>query len=152
MRLLCTHADCCVFISSRCSHCRALHPTWETLAKVMATVAEKIVDERDHEYSDEEYEHAKKVELPVMIAKIDCVTHQEFCRKQMIMAYPTLRLFVDGERWPGGDYRGHRTVVDMADFLQQVEDTHKTEQQSDKNKNVQLAHRGTSRHYVAEPQ
>lgn len=110
----------------------------------MTNVAENIVNARDHDYSEEEYEHAKKVELPVMVAKVDCVTHQEFCRKQQIMAYPTLRLFVDGERWRGGDYRGHRTVLDMADYLQKVEDSHKTELQSDREMTVERVHKGTS--------
>lgn len=132
---------CTIFY--RCSHCRDLHPTWETLAELMTDVAEDIVDQSDHDYSKEEYEHARKLELPVMVAKVDCVTHGDFCRSQSIMAYPTLRLFVDGERWTGGDYRGHRTVLDMADYLQQVEDKHKTDAQNDKEKNVQLAHRGT---------
>jgi thioredoxin domain-containing protein 5 len=132
-----------VVVVARCSHCRDLHPTWETLAEVMTAVAESLVDSRQHEYSEEEYEHAKKVELPVMVAKIDCVQHQDFCRKQNIMAYPTLRLFVDGERWKGGDYRGHRTVADMADYLSQVEDAHKTEINSSKEKNVELAHIGS---------
>jgi len=131
------------FYASWCSHCRALHPTWETLAEIMTDVAEDIVNARQHDYSDEELEHAKRVELPVMVAKVDCVNHGDFCRRQGIRAYPTLRLFVDGVPWKGGDYRGHRTVVDMADYLQQVEDAHKTEIESDKDKTVELAHRGT---------
>jgi hypothetical protein len=68
----------------------------------MTLVAEHIVDDAaPHNYTDEEYEHATRVALPVMIAKADCVTHQAFCSKQNIMAYPTLRLFVDGNRWKG---------------------------------------------------
>lgn len=130
------------FYASWCSHCRDLAPTWETLAEMMTDVAENIVNQRRHEYSDEELEHAKKVELPVMIAKVDCVSHPDLCVAQEIRAYPTLRLFVDGERWKGGDYRGHRTLVEMADWLQQVEDAHKTEIESDKDKNVQLVHKG----------
>lgn len=134
--------------SCRCSHCRDLHPTWETLAELMTDVAEHIIlskedAENAHTYNEEEYGHAIKVELPVMVAKVDCVQHQQFCRSQMIMAYPTLRLFVDGERWRGGDYRGHRTVVDMADYLKQVEDLHKTDTNSNKAKNVELVHLGT---------
>jgi Thioredoxin len=109
----------------------------------MTDVAENIMEPHAHKYNEEDYEHAKKVALPVMVAKIDCVTHHEFCRQNMIMAYPTLRLFVDGERWPGGDYRGHRTVVAMADYLAQVEDTHKTEKGSDAAKTVERAHQGT---------
>jgi hypothetical protein len=108
-------------------------------------VAEHLVDQHDHDYSDEEYEHAKNIQLPVMVAKIDCVIHKDVCAKQHIMAYPTLRLFVEGERWRAGDYRIDRTVVAMADWLQQIEDTHKTELESDENKNVQLVHEGEYR-------
>lgn len=110
----------------------------------MSDVAEELVDEHEHEYSDEEYEHARKVQLPVMIAKVDCVDNHVLCSQQNVMAYPTLRLFVDGKPWRAGDYRGHRTVVEMADWLQQIEDTHKTEMDSESSKNVQLAHRGKS--------
>jgi len=108
----------------------------------MMDVAEDLVEEHDREYSDEEYEHAKRVEMPVMIAKVDCVLHKELCQHQGIMAYPTLRLFVDGERWKGGDYRFDRTVISMADYLRQIEDTHKNELGIEKDKNVQLAHDG----------
>jgi len=115
------------FYASWCSHCRDLAPTWEVLAEVMTDVAESAVDDHDHDYSEEEYDEAVKVELPVMIGKIDCVVHKELCHKQMIMAYPTLRLFIDGEVWRGGDYRGHRTVTEMAHWLTQVEEIYKKE-------------------------
>lgn len=112
----------------------------ETLAEVMTDVAAHIVDQLDHDYSVEELAHAKKVELPVMIAKVDCVQHKDVCMTQRLMAYPTLRLFVDGEPWQGGDYRGHRTVAEMADWLQQVEDKHKEDLGDETKRNVQLAH------------
>jgi thiol-disulfide isomerase/thioredoxin len=130
------------FFASWCSHCIQLAPTWETLAEIMTDVAEHLVDEHDHEYSDEDYEHAKKVELPVMVAKVDCVLHKEVCASERILAYPTLKLFVDGKPWRAGEYRGDRTVAAMADWLQQIEDTHKTELESDEAKTVQLAHGG----------
>ena len=114
----------------------------------MTDVAEQIVDAKDHSYNEEEYAHAVKVQLPVMVGKVDCVIHSDFCRKQSIMAYPTLRLFVDGIRWRGGDYRGHRTVGEMADYLKQVEDLHKTDTKSDKAKNVELVHRGMCCDYI----
>jgi len=105
----------------------------------MTDVAEDL--HRDHEYTEEELEHAKKVKLPVMVAKIDCVNHRALCMDEQIMAYPTLRLFVDGKRWRGGDYRGHRTLVELTDWLQQVEDAHKTElERDDADKNVKLVH------------
>ena len=77
-----------------------------------------------------------------MIAKVDCVDHAALCRQQGIMAYPTLRLFVDGERWRAGDYRGDRTIIQMTDYLRQIEDTHKSELEKDGQMNVELAHKG----------
>jgi hypothetical protein len=38
----------------------------------MSDVAENIVNSTAHDYNEEELEHAKMVELPVMIAKVDC--------------------------------------------------------------------------------
>lgn len=107
----------------------------------MADVAVKRVEAHEHEYSDEEYEHAKKVELPVLVAKVDCVDHKELCRKENIRAYPTLLLFIDGERWHGGGYRGSRTVTAMTDWLRQVEDAHK-EEMADAPRNIESAHSG----------
>jgi len=115
------------FFASWCSHCRDLAPTWETLAEIMDTAASRIVDKdieqanRDVDWTDEEYEHAIKVALPVMIAKVDCVLHPVLCSQQNIMAYPTLKLFVDGEQH-GADYRGHRTIIDFTDYLATVEE------------------------------
>jgi len=63
------------------------------------------------------------VELPVFIAKVDCVDHQELCTEQGIQGYPTLKFFVDGEF--KGDYRGHRTVVELAHFIEEMEKEHK---------------------------
>ena len=89
----------------------------------MVDVAEVKVEASPHAhtYSDEDFAEAVKVELPVMIAKVDCVIQKDLCRAQSIMAYPTLRLFIDGEPWQGGDYRGHRTVVEFTHWLQSVE-------------------------------
>ena len=116
----------------------------------MTDVAEDILHSKDdgRDYTEEDYEHAKKVHLPVMVAKIDCVSHKALCMQQGIMGYPTLRLFVNGERWKGGDYRGDRTVVKMTDWLQQVEDAHKSELENAGEKNVALAHKSTLLTYV----
>lgn len=118
------------FFAGWCSHCRDLAPTWETLAEVMTEVAEGRVEENfrddphmDHEYSDEEYKAAVDVELPVLIGKVDCVDHHDLCMTRGIRAYPTLKFFVDGEE--KGDYRGHRTVVEMAHFIEEMEKQHK---------------------------
>ena len=113
------------FYATWCSHCKALAPRWETLAEVMDDAAASNIDGKRDDYSPEEFQAAQMVELPVVIAKIDCVTHTDVCnRGQNVRAYPTLRLFVDGEPWRGGDYRGHRTVIEMVEWLQSVEAMH----------------------------
>lgn len=110
------------FYANWCGHCRQLAPTWETLAEVMTTVGERVAgnQHRAHNYSESELEHAKKVAQPVFVAKIDCVHHPKFCRDHFLMAYPTLRLFIDGNKWKQ-DYNGHRTVSEMVDWLRDTE-------------------------------
>lgn len=118
------------FFASWCSHCRDLAPTWETLAEVMYEVAESRVEDhmeknsqQEHEYSDEDYQAAVAVELPILIGKVDCVEHHDLCMQNEIRAYPTLKFFVDGE--VKGDYKGHRTVVELAHFIEAMEKEHK---------------------------
>lgn len=94
-------------------------PTWETLAEVMLDAAESNLHKND--YSDEEYESAKKVQMPVLIGKVDCVNHHDLCMTQGIMGYPTLRLFINAD--PYGDYFGHRTVLGLTQFLAIAEST-----------------------------
>lgn len=115
------------FYASWCSHCRDLAPTWETLAEVMTDAAmykvDGEIDEHHHDYTDDEYEEAVKLALPVFIGKIDCVLHPDFCSKSNIRAYPTLRLYVHGEQ--KADYRGHRTVIEMTNWLTGMEEQHR---------------------------
>lgn len=92
------------------------------------------------DFTEEEYDHAVKVSLPVMVAKVDCVENESVCRHQGIRAYPTLRLFVDGERWRAGDYRGDRTIIAMTDWLRGIEDTHKSETEKNVEHHVEKAH------------
>jgi len=115
------------FFANWCSHCRDLAPTWETLAEVMLEVAEDRVDEglhyQNHIHSEEEFQAAVRVELPVLIGKVDCVHHGELCSGYEIRAYPTLKFFVDGEE--KADFSGHRTVVELAHFIEEMEKRHK---------------------------
>jgi hypothetical protein len=104
----------------------------------MDAAASQIVDEemeeqgievgdKDHHWSVEEYDHAVKLKLPVVIAKVDCVTNEAFCMKQNIRAYPTLRLFVNGHAYGSGDYLGHRTIIDFTDYLATMEKNYMSE-------------------------
>jgi hypothetical protein len=129
----------CLELFFRCSHCRDLAPTWEKLAELMADVGEQVGKLHPDDYTDSDFEAAKKVQLPVMIAKVDCVIHKDVCNDQEdIRAYPTLRLFVDGEPWSGGDYRGHRTLLEMVEWLYFVEEQLTTDENE---RQLHLAHK-----------
>jgi hypothetical protein len=101
-------------------------PTWETLAEIMFDTTERYYDDRKDKYTEEQIDHAKRVERPVVIAKVDCVDHHELCMEQGIRAYPTLRLFVEGKRYEKGDYNGDRKIIDFIDWLTAVELEHKS--------------------------
>jgi thiol-disulfide isomerase/thioredoxin len=103
------------FYASWCNHCRDLAPTWEALAELMLDASHKLGNQHPDDITPEDYQAAEKV-LPVMVAKIDCVDHHDLCIQQEIRAYPTLRLFVDGEKYKDGDYRGHRNLLNMVRF------------------------------------
>jgi len=110
------------FYASWCSHCRDLAPTWEALAEVMLDTGEHLGKLHHEDYDSEDYDAAEKVRLPVMVGKVDCVLHGIVCKTHAIRAYPTLQLFHNGEPWLGGEYRGHRTVMSMVEWLYFVEE------------------------------
>ena len=132
------------FYASWCSHCRDLAPTWEALAEVMVDASEKLGNRHPNHFTDGELEEASKVEVPVMIGKVDCVLEKELCnQQQQIRAYPTLRLFVDGEFHQ--DYRGHRTILEMVEWLFHIEENHKSHL-TEEQRQLHAAHQGTSRY------
>ena len=53
---------------------------------------------------------------------MDCVEQSTLCQQHDIRAYPTLRLFVNGEPFDDGEYKGHRTVLDMIQYLKMAEE------------------------------
>ena len=139
------------FYASWCSHCRDLAPTWEVLAEVMVDAGSSgATDHALHpdDYNDEEFQKAKALKMPVVIAKIDCVTHPQVCNQgQGIRGYPTLRLFADGMH--AGDYQGHRTVQEMVEWLYFAEEKHKkllddNNPENERFLTLHTAHAGTS--------
>ncbi len=54
----------------RCSHCRALAPTWEVLAKVMYDASDESEEDAGDEYGEQEFRVAEALDVPVVIAKV----------------------------------------------------------------------------------
>lgn len=82
------------FFAPWCSFCQQLHTTWEALAEE--------VENRD---------------IPVAIAQVDCVAHDDLCRKLDVQAFPTLRFYRHGEQVNQGEYRFDRTLNALLDFI-----------------------------------
>lgn len=129
------------FFASWCSHCRDLAPTWEALAELMVDAGERLGNQHPDIATEKDYDEATKIELPVAVAKVDCVKNRFLCIQNQIRAYPTLRLFVDGKPWKGGDYQGHRTLLDMVEWLYHVEMEHK-ENMDERERRLHAAHTG----------
>lgn len=75
-----------------CVWCQKLHPTWEQLAR-----------------------DVKGAGMPVGIGKIDCVKEANLCRKNKVMAFPTLRWFHNAQA-VAPDYKMDRTVAALMGF------------------------------------
>jgi len=106
------------FYAAWCSHCQTLLPTWESFAELMNDVAAEKIEAMAEEHGTDEKD--MKIKFPVLIAKVDCVENPDFCNKQEIRAYPTLRLFVDGKRY-GADYHDDRTIEALTNYLATIE-------------------------------
>ena len=75
-----------------CVWCQRLAPTWEKFAQ-----------------------EVKKENMPIGVGKIDCMAQANLCRKQKVMAFPTLRWFQSGEAVTP-DYKMDRTVDALVGF------------------------------------
>lgn len=75
-----------------CVWCQRLAPTWEKFAQ-----------------------EVKKENMPIGVGKIDCMAQANLCRKQKVMAFPTLRWFQAGEPVTP-DYKMDRTVDALVGF------------------------------------
>lgn len=77
------------FFAPWCIWCQRLEPVWEAFA-------EKV--EVDH--------------IPVKVVSVDCVANKETCGNQHIQAFPSLRLFKEGQIQPP-EYRSDRCVLPL---------------------------------------
>lgn len=80
------------FFAPWCVWCQRLAPTWEKFAQ-----------------------EVRKEHMPVGIGHVDCVTSAELCRKEKVMAFPTLRWFHNGAA-QAPDYKMDRTVQALVGF------------------------------------
>jgi thiol-disulfide isomerase/thioredoxin len=85
------------FYAPWCIWCQRLEPVWEAFAETM---------DRDFRGT------------PVSIIKVDCVENRDLCMEQKIQAFPSLRMFKDGQPAPP-DYRSDRTVDAFTEFVKQ---------------------------------
>jgi hypothetical protein len=112
---------------------------WEKFAEVMHDVEDHVKDRLGSEYTEDEYEEAKQVLVPVLVAEVDCVEYHTFCNEQGIRAYPTIKLFVNGQPFKGGEYHGHRTVVNLIQFVELAEQATEMEDKDMVQKHAEMA-------------
>jgi len=86
------------FYAPWCVWCQRLEPTWEAFAEELERL------------------EGTPEELQVDIAKVDCVANRNLCSEQRVMAFPTLRLFKEGEVF-APDYKMDRTVTALMSFV-----------------------------------
>jgi len=88
------------FFAPWCVWCQRLAPVWEAFA-----------------------EEIEKENLDIEVVSIDCVENKDICVQNQIQAFPTLRLFKNGERYLQ-DYRSDRTVENLKSFVKEKLDLH----------------------------
>ncbi|KAI0154746.1 disulfide isomerase [Hypoxylon sp. FL1284] len=89
------------FTAPWCGHCKALAPTWETLA-------EDFINE------------------PVVVAKVDAEAEnsKKTANNQGVTSYPTIKFFPKGST-EGEAYNGGRTEQDLIEFLNEKTGSHR---------------------------
>jgi len=80
------------FFAPWCVWCQRLAPTWEKFAKEVS-----------------------ELQMPVGIAKVDCMQETDLCREEKVMAFPTLRWYDSGQP-VSPEYKMDRTVSAMVGF------------------------------------
>ena len=80
-----------------CCRCQRLEPTWEAFAEELDAL------------------EGTPEEIQVDVARVDCVENRNLCAQQRIQAFPTLRLFKDGEVF-APDYKLDRTVAALKGY------------------------------------
>jgi thioredoxin-like negative regulator of GroEL len=109
------------FYTNDCSSCDDLGPTYEAIGEIVTDTAMSLVDELNlqQDYSEDEYEKRVNEMAPVLVTKLDCSDYPDVCNEQKVRAYPTMRLYLDG--LAKGDYNGHRTVMEIVNWLSEME-------------------------------
>ncbi|KAK4052567.1 hypothetical protein OIO90_004336 [Microbotryomycetes sp. JL221] len=77
-----------------CPHCRSFAPTWK-----------EFVDKRQDDAAEHDFH----------FAQVDCAANGDLCRQNGVKYYPTLFLYVDGER--KDEYTGKRTVDSLSLYV-----------------------------------
>ena len=80
------------FFAPWCIWCRRLEPVWEATAK-------KVMGSAHHAHSQ------------IVLANVDCTKEADLCQKYYVRAYPTIYLFMNGDKKPKEAYHGERTTA-----------------------------------------
>lgn len=80
------------FYAPWCIWCQRLEPVWEAFAEAVEVE-----------------------QLHISIIKVDCMANTDVCMNQRVQAFPTLRVFKEGQVQPP-DYRSDRTVDALMEF------------------------------------
>jgi len=92
-------------------------PFWEALAEAINTAFQ--IETVMKAFASKDLKADESMKVPILIGKVDCDMHPDFCKEQKIQAYPTLRLFFNQKKY--SDYHGDRTLLAVMEYLKAVE-------------------------------